>query len=166
MNIDWFSHQRSIKFWLEKPANIASVVISHFGILNVGAYFLLSRPSNHSLWSVIFWSLRAYDGCCSELPLQNKTLVFYDYFTLVKLYKMSDVSQVGTNKIQVKAENGMFTAPCGLSWEPKFGIFTSSFGRLRKKKMRAARAARLFLPFQPIISLICGVSVNVADVVT
>ena len=34
------------------------------------------------------------------------------------------------------------------------------------KKMRAARAARSFLPFQPIISLICGVSVNVADVVT
>ena len=43
---------------------------------------------------------------------------------------------------------------------------TSSFGRLLCTKKRAARGARLTFLIQPIISLICGVAVAVAIVIS
>ena len=84
--------------------------------------------------------------------------------TLIKYFHL-----LGTKGFHVKAKNERFTAAgsrCGQNLTYK--NFTSSFGRLRQKKKytkkRAARAARLFFLIQPIISLICGDVVAVAEV--
>ena len=76
----------------------------------------------------------------------------------------------GTNGFHVKAKNERFTAAASRCRQnPKCEIFMSSFGSLRQKcctKKRAARAARLFIAIQPIKSLIGGVGIAVAFVLT
>ena len=58
---------------------------------------------------------------------------------------------LGTNDFPVKAENGKFAAAeISFAWLCQKG----------RTKKRATRAAQLFFPVLPIISLICGVVVS------
>ena len=62
----------------------------------------------------------------------------------------------------MKVENERFSFACSLCRQNlKFGNFTWS---LRRVPHRSARAARLFMLFEPMISLFCDVVVAVAVV--
>ena len=75
----------------------------------------------------------------------------------------------GTNGFHVKAENKKVIAE-GLRFRQnlKYEIFTPCFGRIRQNcsKKRGTRAARLFFLIQPIKSLIFGVVMVVAVVIS
>ena len=67
----------------------------------------------------------------------------------------------------MKIENARFCVPCSRCRQNfKFGDFTSSLYKVPQtyplKCVSAARAARLFTLFYPMISLFCGVVVNIA----
>ena len=89
----------------------------------------------------------------------------------VALYETGEVHfcLFGTNGFHVKAETQKFIA-VGLRCRQnlKYEIFTPCFGRLRQNcsKKRAARVARLFLLIKPIKSLIFGVVVALAVVIS
>ena len=91
--------------------------------------------------------------------------VFCNYSKLVKLYKIS------TNGFPAKAKNERFTAkssrcPQNLKYEYHVSRLADCVKKLPEKLRRAARAARLFFLIELIKSLICGVVVAVAVVIS
>ena len=93
--------------------------------------------------------------------------MFCDYAMSVTLYETGQVSfrLLGTSGLRLKPENERFIL------QVRFVVRTSNMKISRRcladyVNVRAARAARLIFPIQPIRSLFSGVVVDVAVVVS